>query len=141
MAAGNTSACRPSVRPSLFAPAISESNHSHWRTCGCCTGLPYPSLFSPAMYWLTIAEQSWHSETFFQIQKTFKPKYNMDDLKTDGSQFSKLFKDGEVFKIGNIAVEVLHTPGHTPSCLTYYLKDDAVFTGDTLFMPDMGSAR
>ncbi len=62
------------------------------------------------------------------------------DTPLDGSQFDHLFKDGEVFKIGSIEVKVIHTPGHTPACLTY-IMGDAAFVGDTIFMPYVGTAR
>lgn len=62
------------------------------------------------------------------------------DTPLDGSQFDHLFKDGEVFKIGTIEVKVMHTPGHTPACLTYIIGDSA-FVGDTIFMPYVGTAR
>lgn len=62
------------------------------------------------------------------------------DTNLDASQFDHLFEDGEVFKLGNIDVKVLHTPGHTPACSSY-LIEDAIFVGDTIFMPDIGTAR
>lgn len=74
------------------------------------------------------------------VQRIFRPIFNMPDLKTDGSDFDRLFKDGERFAIGGLSVEVIHTPGHTPACVAYKI-DDAVFVGDTLFMPDYGTAR
>lgn len=74
------------------------------------------------------------------VQKIFRPVFAADDLKTDGSDFDRLFKDGERFKIGELEVEVLHTPGHTPADVSYKIGD-AVFVGDTLFMPDYGTAR
>jgi glyoxylase-like metal-dependent hydrolase (beta-lactamase superfamily II) len=61
-------------------------------------------------------------------------------LETDGRQFDALFKEGDTFCIGDLEVNVLHTPGHTPACITYTV-DDAAFVGDTLFMPDYGTAR
>ena len=64
----------------------------------------------------------------------------MDDLKTDGSDFDTLFEDGDTFSIGSLSVEVLHVPGHTPADIAYKVGD-AVFVGDTLFMPDFGTAR
>jgi glyoxylase-like metal-dependent hydrolase (beta-lactamase superfamily II) len=64
----------------------------------------------------------------------------MTDLKPEGGDFDYLFKDGERFKIGNLDVEVLYTPGHTPADISYKI-DDTVFVGDTLFMPDFGTAR
>ena len=74
------------------------------------------------------------------VQRIFRPVFNATDLKTDGSDFDQLFVDGERFRIGELEAEVLYTPGHTPACVTY-LIDDAAFVGDTLFMPDFGTAR
>ena len=74
------------------------------------------------------------------VQKIFRPVFAMDDLKTDGSDFDRLFENGDQFAIGALAVEVLHVPGHTPADVTY-LIGDAAFVGDTLFMPDYGTAR
>jgi glyoxylase-like metal-dependent hydrolase (beta-lactamase superfamily II) len=74
------------------------------------------------------------------VQRIFRPIFNMPDLKTDGSDFDRLFADGERFSIGGLTVEVIHTPGHTPACVAYRIGD-AVFVGDTLFMPDYGTAR
>ena len=74
------------------------------------------------------------------VQRIFRPVFDVADLKTDGSDFDHLFKDGERFKIGTLDVEVLYTPGHTPADVTYKI-DDAAFVGDTLFMPDYGTAR
>ncbi|MBI1212102.1 MAG: MBL fold metallo-hydrolase [Alphaproteobacteria bacterium] len=74
------------------------------------------------------------------VQKTFKPIFNVESQKIDGSDFDRLLKDGEHVKLGNLNVEVLYTPGHTPACVSYKIGD-AVFVGDTLFMPDYGTAR
>ncbi|HWJ70655.1 MAG TPA: MBL fold metallo-hydrolase [Sphingobium sp.] len=74
------------------------------------------------------------------VQKIFRPVFAFDDLKTDGSDFDRLFTDGERFALGALEVEVMHTPGHTPADLTYRIGDIA-FVGDTLFMPDYGTAR
>ena len=74
------------------------------------------------------------------VQKIFRPVFGMDDLKTDGSDFDHLFEDGDTFSIGSLQVEVLHVPGHTPADIAYKVGD-AVFVGDTLFMPDYGTAR
>lgn len=74
------------------------------------------------------------------VQKIFRPVFAFDDLKTDGSDFDRLFADGERFAIGALEVEAMHTPGHTPADLTYRIGD-AAFVGDTLFMPDYGTAR
>jgi glyoxylase-like metal-dependent hydrolase (beta-lactamase superfamily II) len=75
-----------------------------------------------------------------QVQGVFKAIFNAEDLATDGRQIDHLFDDGETFAVGELSVQVLHTPGHTPACLSYVVGDDA-FIGDTLFMPDYGSAR
>jgi glyoxylase-like metal-dependent hydrolase (beta-lactamase superfamily II) len=74
------------------------------------------------------------------VQRIFRPVFNATDLKTDGSDFDHLFKDGEQFKIGELHVTVLYTPGHTPADVTYKIED-AAFVGDTIFMPDFGTAR
>lgn len=74
------------------------------------------------------------------VQRIFRPIFNATDLNPDGSDFDHLFKDGERFKIGALDVEVLHTPGHTPADISYKIED-AVFVGDTMFMPDYGTAR
>lgn len=75
-----------------------------------------------------------------EVQKIFRPIFAADDVKTDGSDFDRLFADGEHFNIGTLDVEVLHTPGHTPADVSYKVGD-AIFVGDTLFMPDYGTAR
>ena len=75
------------------------------------------------------------------VQGVFKKVFNAEDaFATDGRQFDKLFADGEAFNIGKLEAEVMHTPGHTPACATYVVGD-AAFVGDTLFMPDFGTAR
>ncbi len=74
------------------------------------------------------------------VQRIFRPVFDATDLKTDGSDFDHLFKNGERFKIGALDAEVLYTPGHTPADITYRIEDVA-FVGDTLFMPDYGTAR
>jgi glyoxylase-like metal-dependent hydrolase (beta-lactamase superfamily II) len=74
------------------------------------------------------------------VQKIFRPVFNIEDMKTDGSDFDHLFVDGETMPLGNLQVEIIHTPGHTPACIAYKISD-AVFVGDTLFMPDYGTAR
>ena len=76
-----------------------------------------------------------------EVQATFKKLYNLErNFLPDGSQFDHLFRDGEIFKIGSVEVTALLVPGHTPADMAYMI-DDAVFVGDTLFMPDVGSAR
>jgi glyoxylase-like metal-dependent hydrolase (beta-lactamase superfamily II) len=74
------------------------------------------------------------------VQKIFRPVFNLTDISGDGSEFDHLFKDGERFSIGGLEAEVLYVPGHTPADIAYKI-DDAVFVGDTLFMPDYGTAR
>jgi len=75
-----------------------------------------------------------------EVQRIFRPVFNAADLKTDGSDFDHLFKDGERFNIGELEAEAIYTPGHTPADITYKVED-AAFVGDTLFMPDYGTAR
>jgi glyoxylase-like metal-dependent hydrolase (beta-lactamase superfamily II) len=74
------------------------------------------------------------------VQKIFRPVFNATDLKGDGSEFDRLFADSERFALGNLTVEVVYTPGHTPADVSYKIGD-AVFVGDTVFMPDYGTAR
>ncbi len=74
------------------------------------------------------------------VQEVFKGVFNLKDLATDGSQFDHLLTDDETFAVGDIEGRVFATPGHTPACVTYVIGD-AAFVGDTLFMPDFGSAR
>ena len=75
------------------------------------------------------------------VQDTFARLFDAEDgFRVDGSQFDRLFADGDTFHIGALSVRVLHTPGHTPACVSY-LIEDAAFVGDTLFMPDCGTAR
>ena len=75
-----------------------------------------------------------------QVQSTFRAVFNLADVSDDGSEFDRLLRDGETIAIGALAIEVLHTPGHTAACVAYRIGD-AVFVGDTLFMPDYGTAR
>ncbi|MBE0555145.1 MAG: MBL fold metallo-hydrolase [Rhodobacteraceae bacterium] len=80
-------------------------------------------------------------ERITQVQETFGKIFNEGTrFQRDGSQFDRLFREGDIFMIGQLRGEVLHTPGHTPACLTYVIGD-AAFVGDTLFMPDFGTAR
>lgn len=76
-----------------------------------------------------------------EVQEIFAKTFNVGgDFPRDGSQFDVLFEEGDTFTIGTLEGQVLHTPGHTPACITYVLGD-AAFVGDTLFMPDYGTAR
>jgi glyoxylase-like metal-dependent hydrolase (beta-lactamase superfamily II) len=75
-----------------------------------------------------------------EVQETFKGIFNIETLTSDGRQFDHLFIDGESFRVGEFEARVIATPGHTPACVTYVIGDSA-FVGDTLFMPDFGTAR
>lgn len=80
-------------------------------------------------------------ENIKEVQKTFKEVFELgDDFPTDGSQFDRLLADGEEFEAGSLRIKVIHTPGHTPACVSY-LIGDAVFTGDALFVEDQGTGR
>ncbi|MDO4683410.1 MAG: MBL fold metallo-hydrolase [Lautropia sp.] len=74
------------------------------------------------------------------VQDIFSRVFNTSDVSCHGSEFDRLLKDGDKLPLGELTIEVLHTPGHTPACVSY-LIGDAVFVGDTLFMPDYGTAR
>ncbi|HEU0230827.1 MAG TPA: MBL fold metallo-hydrolase [Burkholderiaceae bacterium] len=75
-----------------------------------------------------------------EVQVIFRPVFNLDDVSGDGSEFDELLADGATLALGDATIEVMHTPGHTPACVSYRIGD-AVFVGDTLFMPDYGTAR
>lgn len=74
------------------------------------------------------------------VQKAFAPIFDAKDVTGDGAQFDRLLKDGETLSVGGLDIEVMYTPGHTPACVSYRIADN-VFVGDTLFMPDYGTAR
>ncbi len=75
------------------------------------------------------------------VQSTFKQLFNLgDEFEADGQQFDCLLDEGELLELGSMEIRVMHTPGHTPSCVTFVIGN-AVFVGDTLFMPDYGTAR
>ena len=76
-----------------------------------------------------------------KVQETFKPIFDMgNDFATDGSQFDICLQDGDTLPLGQLGIKAIHTPGHTPACVSY-LIEYAVFTGDALFMPDSGTGR
>ncbi|MCS6890613.1 MAG: MBL fold metallo-hydrolase [Rhodovarius sp.] len=79
-------------------------------------------------------------ERITEVQRIFRPVFNIEDVKPAGGDFDHLFRDGERFQLGELEVEVMHTPGHTPACVAYRIGDD-VFVGDTIFMHDYGTAR
>ena len=77
-----------------------------------------------------------------EVQTIFRDVFNLEkEFLPNGSQFDHLFHDGETFRVGQLEFRVLHTPGHTPADLAYIVNDSAVFVGDTLFLPDVGTAR
>jgi glyoxylase-like metal-dependent hydrolase (beta-lactamase superfamily II) len=96
------------------------------------SGAPYVKLKTGAKVGI--------GEHIREVQKIFRPVFNATDVAGDGSEFDHLFKDGERFRLGSLEIEVLHVPGHTPADIAYQVGD-AVFVGDTLFMPDYGTAR
>ena len=96
------------------------------------SGVPYIKLKTGARVGI--------GEHIREVQKIFRPVFNATDVKGDGSEFDHLFKDGERFRLGDIEAEVMHVPGHTPADVAYRIGD-AVFVGDTMFMPDFGTAR
>ncbi|MFW6050040.1 MAG: MBL fold metallo-hydrolase [Myxococcota bacterium] len=80
-------------------------------------------------------------EHITKVQETFKALFDLpDSFATDGSQFDRLLRDGEALEAGTLKIGVIHTPGHTPACVSYHIGD-AVFTGDALFMDDYGTGR
>lgn len=79
-------------------------------------------------------------ENITKVQTVFKDVFNFTDLPTDGSQFDILLSENTVLKVGDLSIKVIFTPGHTPACASY-LIEDALFTGDALFMPDYGTGR
>jgi len=79
-------------------------------------------------------------EKITRVQKTFGDLFEAADVTADAVVFDETYADGARFKLGELVVEVMHTPGHTPACVAYRIGD-AVFAGDTLFMPDYGTAR
>ena len=96
------------------------------------TGAPYLKLKTGANVGI--------GEHIRKVQKIFRPIFNAVDVIDDGSAFDLLFKDGQHIALGDLDIEIIHTPGHTPACIVYKIGD-AVFVGDTLFMPDYGTAR
>ncbi len=96
------------------------------------SGAPYVKLKTGAKVGI--------GEHIREVQKIFRPVFNAADVSGDGSEFDHLFKDGERFQVGSLEVVVMHVPGHTPADIAYKVGD-AVFVGDTLFMPDYGTAR
>ena len=74
------------------------------------------------------------------VQKTFAPIFGASDVTGDGAPFDRLLQDGEILVVGGLSIEVMNTPGHTPACVSYRIAGN-IFVGDTLFMPDYGTAR
>ncbi|MDE0933157.1 MAG: MBL fold metallo-hydrolase [Novosphingopyxis baekryungensis] len=96
------------------------------------TAAPYIKAKTGA--WIGIGEH------IRDVQKIFRPMFALEDLRVDGSDFDRLFADGDYIDLGTLSFEVLHVPGHTPADVAYRIGD-AAFVGDTLFMPDYGTAR
>lgn len=81
-------------------------------------------------------------EHIIDVQKIFKQIYNLDkEFLPNGEDFDKLLKDGDVLQVGQMTIRVIHTPGHTPADVAYVVNESRVFVGDTLFNPDVGTAR
>lgn len=81
-------------------------------------------------------------ENIILVQETFKEVFNFNEaFDTEGEVFDQLLKDGEKLEAGSLKIEVIHTPGHTPACVSYLVNNKALFTGDALFMPDFGTGR
>jgi glyoxylase-like metal-dependent hydrolase (beta-lactamase superfamily II) len=80
-------------------------------------------------------------DSITMVQSTFKSVFNLgDEFSADGAQFDRLIADGDLLELGSMNIRVMHTPGHTPACLTF-VAGDCAFIGDTMFMPDFGTAR
>ncbi len=102
---------------------------------------PHADHFSAAVYLKEkLGAPTAIGERITEVQKLWKDIYNLPDFPADGSQWDKLFADGETFKIGSLETRVMHSPGHTLCSITY-VAGDAAFVHDTLFQPDYGSAR
>ncbi|AZG75175.1 MBL fold metallo-hydrolase [Shewanella livingstonensis] len=81
-------------------------------------------------------------EHITQVQDTFKTIFNLEpNFLPNGSQFDRLFKHDDLLQVGNMSIRIMHTPGHTPADLAYIVNEQAAFVGDTIFMPDVGTAR
>ncbi|NDW22642.1 MBL fold metallo-hydrolase [Alteromonas hispanica] len=77
-----------------------------------------------------------------EVQKIFKALFNLEkEFLPNGAQFDRLFEEGDILEVGNLRFEVMHVPGHTPADIAYLLNKESVFVGDTMFMPDVGTAR
>lgn len=75
------------------------------------------------------------------VQRIFRPIFGADDVSLSGAEFDRLVEDGETLALGGLTLQAIHTPGHTPACISWKIGDADVFVGDTLFMPDYGTAR
>jgi glyoxylase-like metal-dependent hydrolase (beta-lactamase superfamily II) len=96
------------------------------------SGAPYVKLKTGAKVGI--------GERIREVQQIFRPIFNAVDVSGSGAEFDHLFADGECFTVGELEIDVIATPGHTPACVSFKIGD-AVFVGDTLFMPDYGTAR
>jgi glyoxylase-like metal-dependent hydrolase (beta-lactamase superfamily II) len=80
-------------------------------------------------------------EQITAVQEVFQGFFNLKELRTDGSQFDELFSHDQEIAAGSLRLKVIATPGHTPACVSYLVNEEAVFTGDAIFMPDFGTGR
>lgn len=80
-------------------------------------------------------------ERIREVQESFRDVYNLKNFNINGIQFDRLFEDNEKVEAGSLSFQVIFTPGHTPACVSYFFENFALFTGDALFMPDMGTGR
>jgi len=80
-------------------------------------------------------------EHVISVQKYFKDFFNLPDSYINDNFWDRLLKNNDIITLGNLNINVLHTPGHTPADVSYYIENDCIFTGDSIFMPDMGTAR
>lgn len=117
------------ARDGGWAIAMVLETHAH---ADHLTAAPYIKAQTGA--WIGIGEH------VREVQEVFAKVFNASDVSLDGAEFDRLLADGERIALGELEIEVLHTPGHTPACVAYKVGD-AVFVGDTLFMPDYGTAR
>ena len=102
--------------------------------------MPTPIICRRALRQAQDRGQGRHRRAHPRSSANLRPVFNALDVSGDGSEFDHLFADGETFRIGDLEATVIYTPGHTPACVSYRIGD-AVFIGDTLFMPDYGTAR
>jgi len=121
---------------------IATVNENEWKCCWILETHAHADHITAAPYLQEqIGGKTAIGQHIVNVQKVFAPVFNFEkNFITDGSQFDQLLRDGDTLSLGEFAIKVMHTPGHTPGCVTYIVNDVA-FIGDTLFMPDFGTAR